>query len=768
MQQNDILRNMMSEKVSKKKSRALSKLILWARRVDLESKAVYVLFLGVLISGAAAYSIFSNVAPLSPTPDNLYIFVLLITILLLILGTLVVRQVIQLWGETQKGVAATRLHRRIVTLFSVVAITPTIIVAIFSVMFFEFGLQGWFSEKVKTVLDSSESVAETYIEEHMQIIRADALGMANELNRQAFAFSRQRELLDQALNIQARALGLSEAIILNREGVITSRATSTFGVFDGRLNKQIMDSAAEGGVKFFPDRGDGQIRVLLRLDGFLDQYLYISRLIDAQALALVRRTVEAKNDFEKSQSELTEYRLLFNISFLVIAMMVLFMAAWMGFSLADKLMKPINILVGATDRVGKGDFSARAPIKEGYDDLGGLTKAFNTMTWQLQKQQKDLLSANVKLDERRRFTETVLSGVSPGIIGLDSKGQITLPNRSASIMLGVSEDGLKGKDINDVMPEVSALFTKIINGKDAGVEDQIVIKRGDSALNLLVRITAEKKGKRVEGFVISFDDITEQVAAQRTAAWADVARRIAHEIKNPLTPIQLSAERLKRKYLSEIQSEPEIFTQCTDTIIRQVRDLRQMVDEFSSFARMPSPTIHEEDLVEIAKQSTFLMDLGSNEIEISTDFPDHPVKVECDARQIGQALTNIIKNASEALADQGNGKINISLVYDEDTALITVSDNGKGMPEGMIDRLTEPYVTTRAKGTGLGLAIVKKIMKDHGGDLVLENNEGPGASAKLFFKRIVTFKHNAQDDLGVDGRSIEKSEESKLRIVHGA
>jgi len=753
----------MSEQTIRKKSRFWSNIRLWARRVELENKAVFVLFLGLLVTGAAAYSLFSSAEPLSPTPDNLYIFVLFITVLLLLLITLVVRQAIQLWGKGKKGEAATRLHRRIVTLFSVVAITPTITVAIFSVLFFEFGLQSWFSEKVQTVLDSSESVATTYIQEHYKIIRADVLGMANEINGRAFIFVRQPELLDQALSIQANALGLSDAIIINREGIITSRSSATFSVFDGRLNKEIIDSAAEGGVQFFPPReNDGQIRVILRLDGFLDQFLYISRLIDAQALALVRRTVDAKNDFEKSQSELTKYRLLFNITFLIIALIVLFIAAWMGFGLANKLMNPINTLVGATDRVGKGDFSARAPIKEGYDDLGGLTKAFNTMTRQLQKQQKDLLSVNVKLDERRRFTETVLSGVSSGIIGLDPKGIITLPNRSASIMLGLSEEELKGLDINKVMPEVSTLFTKILETNTEGVEDQIVLSRGENALNLLVRITAELKGRSAKGFVISFDDITEQVEAERTAAWADVARRIAHEIKNPLTPIQLSAERLKRKYLKEISSEPEIFIQCTDTIIRQVRDLRQMVDEFSSFARMPSPIIQTEDLVDIVKKATFLMDVGNNDIKISTDFPDHKVVFECDARQIGQALTNVIKNATEALIGEGNAKIEISLIEDPKMTSVIVTDNGIGMPEGIIDRLTEPYVTTRAKGTGLGLAIVKKIMKDHGGDLILENNKGAGATTKLIFKKFIgshsDFGREMDDDL---------NSESKIRIVHG-
>ena len=753
----------MNNHLSRKKNRFWGDIRLWARKINLENKTVYVLFLALLVSGATAFILFTNAEPLSTVRNNLYIFVLLITILLLLLVTLVVRQVIQLWATGHKGGAATRLHKRIVTLFSFVAVTPTIIVAIFSVMFFEFGLQAWFSDKVQTVLDSAESVAETYIEEHARIINADVLGMANELNRQAYVFIAQRGLLDQALNIQARALKLSDAIILNREGVITSRATATFSAFDGRLSKNIIDAAAEGGVKFFPAReNDGQIRVILRLDGFIDQYLYISRLIDAQAVALVRRTENAKNDFEKSQSELSEYRLLFNMSFLVIALIVLFLAAWLGFGLANKLMKPINILVGATDRVGKGDFSDRLQVKEGYDDLGGLTKSFNTMMRQLQRQQKDLLSVNVKLDERRRFTETVLSGVSPGIMGLDPKGIITLPNRSASTMLDISEKKLRGRNISEVMPEALELFKKAQKAKSQSMEAQMVLTRGEKNLNLLVRITTELKGLHREGFVLSFDDITEQVAAERTAAWADVARRIAHEIKNPLTPIQLSAERLKRKYLKEIKSEPEVFTQCTDTIVRQVNDLRQMVDEFSLFARMPGPVMQSEDLIELSKRAIFMMDLSSHNIKITADFPSFPVEIECDSGQIGQALTNVIKNASEALTNQPHALINIKLSSENSKVLITVSDNGKGLPENMIHTLTEPYVTTRTKGTGLGLAIVKKIMKDHGGDLSLENNTDEGATVTLFFKGLDL------KDMNNDEHPKKPTIENKLRIVNGA
>ena len=641
----------MSQVIEKRTPRPYFRFVLWAKRIKLTNKVAFLLAAGALLSGVFTYATFSNVGPFEPTPKTLYGLLLFNLILLLVLGALVSRQFIRLMSARNAGMAGSRLQSRIITLFSIVAITPTIIVAVFSALFFEFGLQAWFNDKVQTVLTSSQSVAEAYIDEHKKVIKADILGMAKDLNAQGIAMSSNREFLEQALTGMSQILGLSEAIILSSTEVI-ARARGSLSLITEPFPLQAINAAAEGKVVFLSSEDDDRIRVLIQLDGFLDRYLYISRFVDARALALVKETSSAQKEYEDVLANLSEYRLWFNLTFIVIALLILFAAVWMGLGLVTKLMEPIGNLINASAMVGKGDFSARAPIENTYDDLGGLTKAFNNMTWQLENQQKDLLDANQQLDERRRFTETVLSGVSAGIMGLAPDGVITLPNRSAAQLLNEDFHHLQGRSLTDVLPEAEELFDKIKGGASKSLQQQIAITRGENKLNLLVRITAEMKEGDVEGFVISFDDITDQVAAQRTAAWADVAQRIAHEIKNPLTPIQLSAERLKRKYGKEIQSDPAVFNQCTETIIRQVGDLRQMVDEFSSFARMPAPIMKPEDLAEIIRQSVFLMEVANSEISFSVDLPSGDLPVMCDARLIGQAMTNLIKNATEAIAAQ--------------------------------------------------------------------------------------------------------------------
>ncbi|WP_138380045.1 sensor histidine kinase NtrY-like [Luteithermobacter gelatinilyticus] len=756
-------RNMMSEASRTRNARPFFRFALWAKRIKLTNKIAYALALGAFLSGIITYASFSNMGPFAPTPTTLYGLLLFNLVLLLVLGALVSRQMVRLFAAQKAGAAGARLHSRIITLFSIVAITPTIIVAIFSALFFEFGLQSWFSDKVQTVLDNSQRVAEAYIDEHKKVIKADILGMAKDLNTQAFTLSSNPELLEQALTGMAQILSLSEVIVFDRTGQVTARARSTISLMSDPFPLRALESAAEGKVVFLAGKeDDSMIRALVKLDGYLDQFLYISRFIDTRALTLVHQTLSARDDYMRVLQDLSQYRLWFNLTFIVVALLILFAAVWMGLGLANKLMEPIGNLIDTSARVGRGDLSARAPIENTYDDLGGLTKAFNNMTRQLQQQQRALLKANMQLDERRRFTETVLSGVTAGIMGLDPDGTITLPNRSAARLLNTEPRNLKDRRLRDVMPEAAELFEKIRTTKSKSVQDQITINRDDIKLNLLVRITAEMKDKKVEGFVMSFDDITDQVAAQRTAAWADVARRIAHEIKNPLTPIQLAAERLKRKYGRQITSDPAIFTQCTETIIRQVGDLRRMVDEFSSFARMPAPVLKTEDLRQIISQAVFLMEVAHHDIEFVVDLPEEDLKINCDARLIGQALTNLIKNAAEAievLREENSaikGQIRIFIPDGEEgETRVSVMDNGKGLPEELIDRLTEPYVTTRIKGTGLGLAIVKKIMKDHGGDLILVNNKEGGATATLIF---------ASETEAADIASQPK----KMRIVHGA
>ncbi|VAV99773.1 Nitrogen regulation protein NtrY, partial [hydrothermal vent metagenome] len=593
--------------------------------------------------------------------------------------------------------------------------------------------------------------------EHKKALQADVLGVARDLNAQAYSLSQNQALLEQALSVQAQFLTLSEAIVFDRNGQVKARAKTTLSLIGDSFPLAALDMAAKGNiVPIIGGDNDNRVRVLVALDGFLGHFLYISRFVDPKALALVKNTTDARSDYMAALNEKNRYRLWFNLTYIVIAFLILLAAIWLGIGFARRLMEPITNLVDASEKVGKGDFTARAPIKKGYDDLGGLTRAFNKMTRQLDQQQKDIQKASLQLEERHRFMEAVLTGVSAGIMGLDPSGKVTLPNRSAANMLGLEIKYILGRKIQTIMPEVKDLFNKIRSTQTQSVQDQIVIERDNINLNLMVRITAETRKGEIQGFVIAFDDITEQVAAQRNAAWSDIARRIAHEIKNPLTPIQLAAERLKRKYSREIKSDPAVFTQCTDTIVRQVGDLRRMVDEFSSFARMPAPDVKVENLAEITKRAYFLQEVANSDIDFTLKSPSDVLSLECDAAQIGQAVTNLIKNATESIAameisarkegEEFHGMIDVSLDDNVREVRIHIRDNGVGLPEHLMDKLVEPYITTRAKGTGLGLAIVKKIITDHGGDLLLENNAENGATATLVFYKNTDYQKDIPDE----------------------
>ncbi len=743
--------------MDKRKSRLFRKLGSWARRANLARKSAYGLAVAAVLSVFATFATFSNMGPFLPTSMTLFVLLTVNLVILLILGVMVARQIIQLRATRRANAGSSRLHRRIVTLFSIVAITPTIIVAIVSGLFFEFGMQSWFSDKVRTALDNSQAVAEAYIEEHKKALQADVLGVARDLNAQAYSLSQNQALLEQALSVQAQFLALSEAIVFDRNGQVRARAKTTLSLIGDSFPLAALDMAAKGNiVPIIGGDNDNRVRVLVALDGFLGHFLYISRFVDPKALALVKNTTDARSDYMAALNEKNRYRLWFNLTYIVIAFLILLAAIWLGIGFARRLMEPITNLVDASEKVGKGDFTARAPIKKGYDDLGGLTRAFNKMTRQLDQQQKDIQKASLQLEERHRFMEAVLTGVSAGIMGLDPSGKVTLPNRSAANMLGLEITYILGRKIQTIMPEVKDLFNKIRSTQTQSVQDQIVIERDNINLNLMVRITAETRKGEVQGFVIAFDDITEQVAAQRNAAWSDIARRIAHEIKNPLTPIQLAAERLKRKYSREIKSDPAVFTQCTDTIVRQVGDLRRMVDEFSSFARMPAPDVKIENLAEITKRAYFLQEVANSTIDFTLKSPSDVLSLECDAAQVGQAVTNLIKNATESIAameisarkegEEFHGRIDVSLEDNVRETRIHIRDNGVGLPEHLMDKLVEPYITTRAKGTGLGLAIVKKIITDHGGNLLLENNAESGATATLVFYKNTDYQKDAPDE----------------------
>jgi two-component system, NtrC family, nitrogen regulation sensor histidine kinase NtrY len=528
--------------------------------------------------------------------------------------------------------------------------------------------------------------------------------------------------------------------------VIVGRSALSFSIELEGAPDWALRKAANGEVAIITSANEGRVRALVRLDDFRlpGLMLYVGRPIEPLVLSHVKENNEAVDQYERLEGQRSAFQNSFMLIFGAGALLLLLAAVWVGLNFATQISRRISGLVVAAEKVRGGDLSARVIEVDENDEFGSLSRAFNRMTGQLESQQSELVEANRQLDVRRQFTEAVLSGVSAGVIGLDDQGSIHLPNRSASTLLNIELEQHLGQPLAAIVPEMAPLLDQVFDMPERLVEGQIRLMDGGRGMVLLVRIASERGQRETRGFVVTFDDITELLAAQRKAAWADVARRIAHEMKNPLTPIQLSAERLKRKYLSEIKTDPETFAICTDTIIRQVGDIGRMVDEFSSFARMPAPTMRPENLLEITRQAVFLQRTAHSEIDFTVDIPVEPVEVTCDSRQISQALINLLQNAIDSIharqvAQAGGGgipdpgRIFVTLHSSANRTILSVLDNGKGLPKEGRENLTEPYVTTRAKGTGLGLAIVKKIMEDHAGELLLQDGPDGGASVGLVF-----------------------------------
>jgi len=713
----------------------------WSRAVGLSRKLAIAVAAAAIVSGIATYGAMSGATPFGSDPKNVLILLNIDLVLLLILGAIVAMRLVRLWLERRRGSAGSKLHTRLVGLFSLVSVTPAIVVAVFSALFLNFGLQAWFSRQVSTALDQSLVVAVSYMEEHREAIRGHALAMANDLNSQAPFLVQNPGRLNQLVNRLAELRSLSDAAVLTRNGRILARSGLSFALELDRIPEPVMLRAAAGEVVVLTSEPDERVRALVRLVAFVDAYLYVGRYIESSVLNHVQRVHGAVGQYKKLERRQSGFQITFVLIFVVVALLVLLASIWVGLAFSNQLVRPISGLISAAERVRAGDLSARVAEGDDGDEIGSLSRAFNRMTGQLAEQREELVEANRQLDERRQFTEAVLAGVSAGVIGLDANGLVTLPNRSALSLLGSSADVLIGRSVNETIPEMMHLLQEARIRPDRSVEEQIELDRGGRKRTLLVRIVAEKVEAIIVGYVITFDDITTLVAAQRTAAWADVARRIAHEIKNPLTPIQLSAERLKRKYLNEILSEPEVFSACTDTIVRQVSDIRQMVDEFSAFARMPTPVMQPENLEQIVQQAVSLQLVAHPDIEFVLDLSNESATMDCDSRQLGQCLTNLLQNAAEAIEGREEntrgvdekGKIIVKVRAENGENVIEIEDNGPGLPMENRDRLTEPYVTTRARGTGLGLAIVSKIMEDHVGEFNLSDRSGGGALVVLRF-----------------------------------
>ncbi|HXQ41990.1 MAG TPA: PAS domain-containing sensor histidine kinase [Candidatus Udaeobacter sp.] len=712
----------------------------WARRVGLERKLALTLLVMAVASGLTTYGeLTGNIGALR---SRATIWLLLVDlIVLLLLGTVLARRLVALWAERRSGLAGARLHARMVLLFSLAAVTPTIIVAVFTTLFLNYGIDTWFSARVSTAVNDSLLVAQAYLQEHQQRLGDEALAMASDLQRQGPSLQFNRGQLAQLLSLHAELRQLDEAAVIDgRREVLANANLSIVMSFSLDLPDWAFNQARAGQVVILPSPTGDRVRALVQLDPIADTFLYVGRLVDPKVLGHVDKASSAAQIYQDLESRRSTMQITFAFVFAVVALLVLCAAIWLALVFSAQLARPLGLLADAAERVRSGDLSVRVEERAVDGEIGGLSRAFNRMTSQLESQRGELIEANAQLDARRRFTELVLAGVSAGVIGLDQASRIDLPNRSARELLGVDLDRCLGQRLADVVPEMASLIEAAMTTPRRSVEGQVDIERAGNRRTLLVRVGAERGEAESERLVVTFDDVTELLRAQRKAAWADVARRIAHEIKNPLTPIQLAAERLKRKYLRQITDDPETFQVCTDTIVRQVGDIGRMVDEFSSFARMPAPVMQDEDVGELCRQALFLQQSAHPQIRYHVALPAGPDLLSCDATQVSRALTNLLQNAADAIEsrlsdDPGGpvGEIWLSAVRVQRRLTIAIEDNGRGLPNSERHRLTEPYVTTRAKGTGLGLAIVKKIMEDHAGNLILDDRAGGGATVKLIF-----------------------------------
>jgi two-component system nitrogen regulation sensor histidine kinase NtrY len=716
----------------------------WSRRVDLARRAAYGLTFAAIPAIVATVWVMGGGGAGPAGPDPRAVLSLLATdgVLLAALGAVVGFRVLDVLKARRRGASGSKLHLRFITLFALVAVTPSVLMSVGSTAFFKYGVESWFSERVSTALKASLEVAHAYLEEHKRIIGGDALAMANDINREGPLLMRSPQHFAQFVGTQAAIRGLTEAVVFDTRGNILARSGLIFAVEASidQIPAWALDKARSGDVVVLSGSGEDRVKALVQLQGlFGDTFLFVGRFVDPKVIGYMAQTSEAVAQYERLEGRLSGLEQAFSLIFALVALLLVLTAIWVGLSMAVRLATPIGRLIDAAEKIRSGDLDARVD-EDAADEIGVLSRAFNRMTHQLSSQRQELVDANRELDERRRFTETVLAGVSSGVIGLDDRGRIHLPNRSAGELIGVNLDEMAGADIRTVIPDLAEPLDEAVRRPDKLVQREVKLSTPSGRTRtLLVRVAAERlEEAEVIGYVVTFDDITELVSAQRKAAWADVARRIAHEIKNPLTPIQLSAERLKRKYLKEIHSDPETYVNLVETIVRQVGDIGRMVDEFSSFARMPAPQMKPDDLADICRQAVFLQRTGNPGVEFVTRLPEGKAPLVCDGRLLGQALTNLLKNAVEAIQgreepEAPKGRVVVSLEAAEDRFLVRIEDNGKGLPAENRERLTEPYVTTRAKGTGLGLAIVKKIMEEHGGDLYLEDAPEGGARIGLVF-----------------------------------
>lgn len=684
-----------------------------------------------VISALATYLILTNLTPITPRNDVVVIALTINIILIVLMVAIVAHQIHGLVRSWQSRAPGARLHIRIVALFSLLAALPALLLAVGATLSFSRTLDTWFVTRTRTIINNSLEVASAYVEENAKLIRSDVLNMARDIDSAADLIKDDKITFQQLVVAQAGLRDLPTAHVINGDGSLYVRGIESRRLKFLKPSAAAMAEAKAGQTPLGTSKNE-RISAIAKLERLPGRFLYVSRPVSRELFGYLQRAEANVREYNQLRKRRGGLKLAHGLMYLTISMTALLAAIWSGLWFAGRFVAPIRRLIGAAQDVSTGNLDVSLPERRGEGDLRRLSQTFNTMTRELKTQRDELVTANDQLLERRRFTEAVLQGVSAGVIGLDSQDRVRLVSRSASELLSSDDAALSGKSFEDALPEFSA---QMVEGQKTGLsvrrQKQVTLSVDGEERTFAVRVTKEKEGLGEVGSVVTFDDITELVSAQRTSAWADVARRIAHEIKNPLTPIQLAAERIKRKYGTVIVEDKDTFDKLTDTIVRQVGDLKTMVDEFASFARMPAPEIAKHDLREAVQEPVLLFREGHPSTHYALEMPDEPVVVEIDRRLITQALTNLVKNATESVetahetgkrdkASKPQVRCVVSVL--DDVVTVEVIDNGLGLPAQNRTKLLEPYVTTKGnKGTGLGLAMVKKITEQHGGRLALED-----------------------------------------------
>jgi len=699
-----------------------------------EDRLAYVSILFTLGMGAATAYALTRVDYLSNDTDFVMWLVMIDALALLVLGTLVGRQIWRLWSERRQRLAGHQLHWRMAVLFGGVTTFPAIIVTLFALFVVDYSLRGWFAERISTAVNESVRVAESYFDEHARSISGEVLTMANDINREAYRLAGKGNLMGRYLSDQAALRNLSDAIIFDGTGQVLAKSQFAFAITFTNLESSWVEKARKGEVVVLRADETNKLRAVVKLNSYVDAYLLVGRFIDSKVLLAMDQTRLAASDYQQLGFQQLDLQISFAVLFGIILLLILIASLWIGLNLATAIVGPLGSVIHVAEQVRAGNLSQRVPEDLQLEEISRLGSAFNRMLDELARSREQLVQANTQIDQRREFTEAVLGGVSSGVVGLDRDNKVTLPNATARELLGKKDTDLIGQKLADVIPEFKGLLA-ITNQKKHFGEEQIILQRQNSHLILRARIVSEVIEGRVIGYVVTFDDVTSLLSAQRKAAWSDIARRIAHEIKNPLTPIQLASDRLLKKYRPDDQKAADQFEEYVRIIMRQVDDIGRMVDEFSAFARMPQPKMDRHSLLEIVNGQISLFTSKDLSLDIEIDDAKQDYITICDAGLVRQALTNLLQNAKDSLHEHrvAAPAIRISMASEDDMIAITLVDNGPGFPEMDLGKLVEPYVTTRQKGTGLGLAIVSKIMEDHGGNIQLGKADGGGALVCLKF-----------------------------------